>query len=45
MGQRDVGMAVPSGVMSLGLQRPREVGFECEGLAEAGSGQLGLNKV
>lgn len=31
--------------MGLGVQRPSEAGFEGQGLAEVGSGGLGLNKV
>lgn len=38
-------MAVPSGVMGLGVQGPSETGFEGQGLTEAGSGGLGVSKV
>lgn len=33
-------MAVPAGLMGLGVQGPSETGFEGQGLTEAGSGDL-----
>ena len=37
-------MAVPAGVMGLGVQGPSETGFEGQGLAEAGFGMQGPNR-